>query len=144
MTRWFYCDTSAMAKRYVREPGRTALMQLLRRGRVVSSVLMPAELHSAFSRRVREGTLATVALPRLFTRVASDREHWTLIETTREVMADVETLLESHPLRTLDAIHLASARVFQRRLRAALTFVSADARQIAVAGREGLTTATVE
>jgi predicted nucleic acid-binding protein len=136
---WVYCDTSAMAKRYVREPGRAALMKALARRRVVSSVLMPVELHSAFSRRVREGALATIALPRLFERVATDREHWTLIQTTKDVLAEAEALLETHPLRTLDAVHLASARVFRRRMRVAVTFVSADERQLTAAAREGLT-----
>jgi predicted nucleic acid-binding protein len=135
---WAYCDTSAMAKRYVREPGRAALMKALARRRVVSSVLMPAELHSAFCRRVREGTLASMALPRLFERVAIDRLHWTLVQTTTEVLDEAEALLEAHPLRTLDAVHVASARVFQKRLRVPVRFVSADARQLAAAAREGL------
>lgn|SRR5450759_8650 len=141
---WVYCDTSAMAKRYVRESGRAALMKALARHRVVSSVLMPVELHSAFSRRVREGTLATIALPRLFERVAADRQHWTLVETTKEVLAEAEALLEAHPLRTLDAVHVASARVFQRRLRVPVMFVSADARQLAAAAREGLTVESLD
>lgn len=136
--RWVYCDTSAMAKRYIREPGRPALLKTLARRRVAASVLMPAELHSAFSRRVREGTLPMIALPRLFERVATDREHWTLIQTTSEVLAEAEALLETHPLRTLDALHVASARVFQRRLKTPVLFVSADARQLAAAAREGL------
>jgi len=139
MTTWVYCDTSAMAKRYVREPGRAALMKALARRRIVSSILMPSELHSAFSRRVREGTLATIALPRLFQRVVCDRAYWTLIETTTDVLADAEALLETQPLRTLDAIHVASARVFQTRMRAPVTFLSADTRQISAAGRVGLT-----
>ena len=137
---WVYCDTSAMAKRYVRELGRAALMNLLARRRVVSSVLMPAELRSAFSRRVREGALPAIALPRLFERVATDRNHWTLVETTKEVFDDAEALIEAHPLRTLDALHVASARVFQRRLRVPVLFVSADARQLSAAAREGLAT----
>jgi predicted nucleic acid-binding protein len=140
---WVYCDTSAMAKRYVREPGRPALMKALARHRVVSSVLLPVELHSAFSRRAREGTLATVTLPRLFKRVATDRQHWTLIETTAEVLAEAEALLEAHPLRTLDAVHVASARIFQKRMRVPVMFVSADARQLTAAGREGLPTKTL-
>ena len=143
MSRWIYCDTSAMAKRYVREPGRPVLMKLLAKQKVVSSVLMPAELHSAFARRVREGTLATVALPRLFTRVAADRDHWTLVAPTREVLMEVEALLESHPLRTLDALHVASALVFQRRLGAPVVFASADVRQVSAAARERLTTKLV-
>jgi len=141
---WVYCDTSAMAKRYVRESGRAALMKALARHRVVSSVLMPVELHSAFSQRVRDGTLATIALPRLFERVAADRQHWTLVETTKEVLAEAEALLEAHPLRTLDAVHVASARVFQRRLRVPVMFVSADARQLAAAAREGLTVESLD
>ena len=141
---WVYCDTSAMAKRYVREPGRAALMKALARRRVVSSVLMPVELHSAFSRRVREGALATIALPRLFQRVAHDRQYWTLIETTPEVLAEAEALLETCPLRTLDAVHVASARVFQKRMGVPVTFVSADVRQLAAASREGLTPLALE
>lgn len=135
---WVYCDTSAMAKRYVREPGRAALMAALARQRVVSSVILTVELHSAFWRRVREGSLATIAMPRLFERVGADRRHWTLVETTNDVLRTAEELLEAHPLRTLDAIHVGSALVFQRRLGAAVTFVSADARQLKAARREGL------
>ena len=138
MSEWVYCDTSAMAKRYVRERGRAVLLHLLARRRVVSSVVMPVELHSVFSRRERDGSLAATALPRLYQRVAADREHWTLVETTREVLAEAEALLESHALRTADALHVASARVFQRRLQVRVCFVSADARQLAAASREGL------
>lgn len=137
---WAYIDTSAMVKRYVREPGRPALQKLLARHRLVSSVILPVELYSAFIRRTREGTLATVALPRLFTRVAADRLRWTLVGTSAEVMSEAQSLVEKHPLRTLDALHVASARVFQQQLRAPVLFISADKRQLAAAGREGLAT----
>jgi hypothetical protein len=46
-----------------------------------------------------------------------------------------------HPLRTLDVIHVASADVFADRLAASeLVFVSADARQTAVAAAIGMAT----
>ena len=105
---------------------------------------MPVELHSAFIRRVREGTLPSVALPRLFKRVGADRAHWTLVSVTVEVLAEAEALIETHPLRTLDALHVASARVFQKRLRAEVIFVSADQRQLAAAAREGLAIIAIE
>lgn len=135
---WAYFDTSAMVKRYVREAGRSAVLKLAARHRAVSSVILPVELQSAFVRRTREGTLATVALPRLFTRVGDDRARWTLIGATPEVLKDAQALVEHHPLRTLDALHVASARIFQQQLRAPLLFVSADTRQLAAAAREGL------
>jgi hypothetical protein len=118
-------------------------MRVLARRPIVSSVLMPAELHAAFARRVRDGAIATVALPRLWQRVAADRRHWVLVETTPEVLAEVERLLEAHPLRTLDAIHVASARVFQARLAEPVTFVTADRRQLAAAAAAGLATTPV-
>jgi predicted nucleic acid-binding protein len=135
---WAYCDTSALAARYVREPGRQALARLLARRRVVSSVLLPLELHSAFGRRVREGTLATIDQPRLFARIAEDRPHWTLVELTDEVLREAGTLLEHHPLRSLDAIHVASARIFAIRAGADMIFVSADRRQRLAAAAVGL------
>jgi predicted nucleic acid-binding protein len=132
-----------MAKRYVREPGRAELLKSLARRGVVSSFVMPLELHSMFARRVRDGVLATVALPRLYSRVADDRERWTLVTATAEVLSEVEALLEAQPLRTLDALHLASARVFQRRVRVPVLFATADRRQATVAGRLGMETRLV-
>jgi hypothetical protein len=59
-------------------------------------------------------------------------------------LAEAEALLEAHPLRTLDAVHVASARVFQKRLRVPVMFVSADAWQLAAAAREGLTVESLD
>jgi hypothetical protein len=45
-----------------------------------------------------------------------------------EVLQHAERLVATHPLRTLDAIHVASAELFADRLATSgLTFVSADA-----------------
>jgi predicted nucleic acid-binding protein len=129
-----------MAKRYVREPGRTALTRAPARRRVVSSILMPLELHSAFWRRALEGTLAIIPLPLLFERVAGDRIHWTLVAVTTDVLTAATTLLETHPLRTVEALHVASAHVFHVRMNVPVLFVSADRRQLAAASHAGLTT----
>lgn len=140
MKAWAYCDTSAVAKRYLREPGRAELAKIVTKRRVVSSFVMPLELHSAFARRVRDGELATVELPRLYSRVGADRKHWMLVTPTAEVLTETEELLEAQPLRTFDALHLASARVFQRRVRVPLLFATADKRQATVAARLGMET----
>lgn len=60
---WAYFDTSALVKRYVDEPGRREVLQLLRRNECVT-----------------------------------------------------ETLVAAHPIRALDAIHVASAQLFAARL----------------------------
>jgi hypothetical protein len=71
---------------------------------------------------------------------AADRDFWALIEVSSEVRQAAERLVARHPLRTLDAIHVASAELFADRLAAELTFVSADARQTAVAATVGMAT----
>ncbi len=135
---WAYCDTSALVKRYVREPGRRALMQILARHDCVSSALLPVELRGAFRRRVSEGALDASQVPKLLERVTSDRAYWTLVEVTADVLTAAETLIATHPLRTLDAIHVASAQMFAARVPASLLFVSADRRQNDAAAAIGL------
>ena len=142
---WAYFDTSALVKRYIDEPGRPEVLQLLRRHDCVTSALLPIELRSALRRRVAEGTLDAVRVSDILKRVATDRAYWTQVEIAREVLATAEKLVAMHPLRTLDAIHLASAQLFAARLSAAaLIFVSADSRQTAAASAVGLSVVHIE
>lgn len=138
---WAYFDTSALIKRYVDEDGRLEVLQLLRRHDCVTSALLSVELRSALRRRVADGSLDTRRVPEIVKRFAGDREFWAVIEVTRDVLLSAEQLVANHPLRTLDAIHVASAQLFAARVAASeLTFVSADTRQCAVAASIGLPT----
>lgn len=136
---WAYFDTSAVVKRYVDEPGRRAVLQFLRRYDLVSSAVLPVELRGALRRRATEGTLDAPRVPAILKRVAGDRAYWTLVEVGTEVLAAAETLVATHPLRTLDAIHVASAQLFAARVTAPeLIFVSADSRQTEAAAAVGM------
>jgi uncharacterized protein len=136
---WTYFDTSALVKRYVDEPGRREVLQLLRRNRCVTSAVLPVELRGGLRRRVAEGSLVAARLPAILTHVAADRAYWTLVEVGTDVLAAAETLVATHPIRTLDAIHVASARLFAARVSMpALVFVSADKRQTETAIAVGL------
>ena len=138
---WAYFDTSALVKRYVAEPGRREVQQLLRRHDCVTSAILPVELRSAFRRRVGERTLESAQVAQILTRVEADRAYWTVIEVGTEVLAGAGALVSVHPLRTLDAIHVASAQLFASRLSMAdLIFVSADFRQTDAANAIGLST----
>jgi predicted nucleic acid-binding protein len=137
---WAYFDTSALIKRYVDEAGRHQVLRLLRRHHCVTSALSPVEFRSALRRRVTDRTIDARRVPGILKRLATDRDFWASIEVTGEVLQAAERLVATHPLRTLDAIHVASAEVFADRLAAELTFVSADARQTAVAAVLGMAT----
>ena len=139
-SRWAYFDTSALVKRYVNEAGRREVLQLLRRHECVASAVLTVEIRSALRRRAAEGTLDAARVPEILGRIAADREYWTLVGVGAEVLRDAETLVASHPLRTLDAIHVASAQLFAARTSSPhLLFVSADMRQTEAATAIGLT-----
>jgi hypothetical protein len=136
---WAYFDTSAIVKRYVEEAGRREVLQLLRRYDFVASAVLPVELRGALRRRATEGALDVAHVPAILKRVAADRAYWTLVEVGTDVLAGAETLVATHPLRTLDAIHMASAQLFAARVPTpGLIFVSADKRQTEAATAIGL------
>jgi predicted nucleic acid-binding protein len=103
--------------------------------------MLPVEFRAALRRRTTDGSLDARRVPEILKRFAADREFWALIEVTSEVLQAAVKLVAAHPLRTLDAIHVASAQLFADRLaRPELTFVSADSRQTAVAAAMGMAT----
>jgi predicted nucleic acid-binding protein len=136
-----YFDTSALIKRYVEELGRREVLELLRKNRCVISAILPVEVRSALRRRVADRTLDAKRLPTILKRFAADRPYWTVIEVSSEVLAAAEDLTGAHPLRAVDSIHVASAKLFGDRTAAqTFTFVSADTDQTRVAQALGLRT----
>jgi predicted nucleic acid-binding protein len=128
-----YFDTSALVKRYVDEPGSLQIRRLLRARRVMSSALLRVEVLSALRRRRDEAVLSARAFARLLRRVEADDASWQLVPVSDEIVAAARSRVLHQSLRTLDAIHLASAEALHREgLR--IPFVTADARQ-ADAGR---------
>jgi predicted nucleic acid-binding protein len=128
-----YFDTSALVKRYVDEPGSLEIRRLLRARRVMSSALLRVEVLSALRRRRDEAVLSTRAFARLLRRVEADDASWQLVPVSDEIVAAARIRVLQQSVRTLDAIHLASAEALHREgLR--IPFVTADARQ-ADAGR---------
>ena len=142
---WTYFDTSALVKRYVDESGRREVLRLLRQGECVTSAVLPVELRSGLRRRVAEGSIDAARLPAILRHVGADRPYWTLVEVGIDVLAGAETLVAAHPIRTLDAIHVASAQLFAARVSMpGLTFVSADKRQTDTAVAVGLIVRHIE
>jgi predicted nucleic acid-binding protein len=132
-----YFDTSALVKRYVVEKGSLHVRRLLRRYAVISSTMFHVEMASALRRRKEEGAVSSATLKRLADRVRSDAASWRLVAVVDEVLALARDRVLEHPLRSLDAIHLASAELL-RREGIALPFVTADVRQGAAARAVGL------
>ena len=122
-----YFDTSVLVKRYLDEEGSTHTRSLIRRHRVVSSVIAPLEAISALSRRQAAGLLSAAGFAASRARLLKDRDHWELVDIDERVIEHAVELIPSTRLRTLDALHLASAMYFQRRSGNRVPFVTSDA-----------------
>lgn len=132
MTRTVYIDSSAIVKLIVREPGSLALQRYLRdQPALAVSRVATVEVQRAIARV--PGLDAAMILD----RILSVFETLTLLEFDAEVAATAARLLPPS-LRTLDAIHLASALELQDDLVALITY---DARMSDAAKLLGMRTA---
>lgn len=132
---WAYVDTSVLVKQYVGEPGSSQARVLLRRHRVLSSAIAPVEALSALARRRAVGDLAERDFVAIANRMHKDRAHWTLVEVSPLVLNRAEEFIMEPGVRTLDAIHLASAVTIQAALGIPIPFLTGDARQQDAAAR---------
>jgi len=133
-----YCDTSALLKLYLPEPGSDEFNEVVEgRDDVLVSDLAVTEIISALAHRLRRGSLAREAARRLQHAILGrlDEGVYHRVELTRDVHRRAEHFLLSlpvTPLRAADALHLAlamSARAaslasFDARLAAAARAVS--------------------
>ena len=134
-----FLDTSAFAKRYVAEKGSDKVMAwCLKADSLVVSVICLLELISTLSRLVREKKLAKVEYRKLKGEAMADLADVDICQITTDVQVSVVSLLESHRLRAMDAVHVACALAVKPDI-----FISADHRQLSAARKAGLKTADV-
>lgn len=136
---WTYFDTSVLGRSYFSEPGRAEAIKVLRRHECITSVLTIVEFRSAVRRRLAEEALSHEDADAVLQRFSVDRQGWGLVELTGEVLSGAEGIVSAHPVRLLDAVHIASAQVvFGRLATDTTTFITADQRQAAAARSLGL------
>jgi uncharacterized protein len=128
-----YFDTSALVKNYLREAGSSRVRALLTRYEFLSSAITPIELQSAVQRRRREREITQPNYNSIIARVDHDRSYWQLVEVVPQLLSKAEELVVAENLRTLDAIHIASAMIIQNSFPTPLPFISADGRQLTAA-----------
>ena len=134
-----YLDASALLKFYLPEP-ESAWVEALLRSEEGSycSTLCQAEFASTLARLKRDGSLSEREGERLWDLLQKDllSSGFSTVETGTQDIRDAIGILKghghTHRLRTLDAIHLATARNL-----GAARFLTFDLRQRTVAGLLG-------
>jgi hypothetical protein len=142
----YFLDSSALVKRYHQESGSAHVDALFNAtgNRLFVSRLALVETQSALARLVREGILTPDDFPRLVSRLEADVAAKILIvaAVTSRRLDEAAAIFAAHGLthnvRTLDAIHLATAQTFHARSPLA-AFVAADKKLLDMAVVCGLT-----
>ena len=129
-------DSSAFAKRFVNEEGSDVVQAMCAQADALGlSVICVPEIISALNRRLRERLLTPSQYRQAKQRLFDDARDADIIQLTPSVLGTAIRVLETSPVRAMDALHIACALEW-----GADVFASADARQLAAAKRGGLKT----
>lgn len=124
-----FLDSSALAKRYIQESGTQQVNDLfIQTDEVFVSLIALPEVISALTRNKIEKKITLEQFNERKNQLILDFQDFNVCDLTPQVISQTIYLIETHFLRTLDAIHLASAVETKMEL-----FVSSDAQQFKVA-----------
>lgn len=142
-----YFDTSALAKRYMPEPGTNWVRKQTARSAVndiIIAQITPVELYSALARQYHDAQIDLARLQAFRRLFMHHLQHQYLVLTlSNTIITRALTLHETYRLRAYDSLQLASALELRVRLaetQQTLTFVAADTRLLDAAATAGLST----
>ncbi len=136
-----YLDTSALMKRYFKEPHSNELLAKWKEAtQIVTSSVAYAETMASLYRKKREVNLSGKIFNRLVKSFQLDWESFIRVEVNDDLNETIHKVVAKYPLRGFDAIHLVSAIITHERINEAFLFVCFDQRLVNSAQMEGLAT----
>lgn len=140
----YYFDTSALLKFYIQEEGSEVVAGLIQdtgSDRISILDITLLELRSAVRRRERQGDMSEGGANQIIDKIRQDETSVYLVQSLDSaVTEEAIRVLDTHPLKTLDALQLAGCLIISRDVPEPMTFVCADTRLINTAALEGLST----
>ena len=134
-----YLDSSALVKRYTKEVGTDFVKSILATdGLITTSKLTYPEILSALMRKVRSGEIEKKTFNGIVDKFDKDWDHILVLDFHNDLLPIVKTLIEKHPLKAADAIHLSSALWLKLSSKVDVTFVASDSNLLKAAGAEKL------
>jgi len=137
-----YLDTSTLLKLYVEEQGSWEISRSTQdAAAVATSRIAYAEARAALARARRSERLSEGEFRRAKEAFEADWSGMMVVEVSDPLVRAAADLVERHPLRGFDAIHLASALTLRQQLDEPVTFSAWDAHLLDAARAEGLAVA---
>lgn len=133
-----YLDASALVKRYLAERGSPEVKALLAAAEATGTCLISrAEISAALAKAVRTHALTTSQAEAAVQLFRTDWPDLARIQLTEMTVVRADTLAWEYGLRGYDAVHLASALLWQDVLGETLTFATFDRNLWQAAARAG-------
>jgi predicted nucleic acid-binding protein len=136
-----YLDTSALLKRYFKEPYTNELLSKWQEAnQIITSSVAYAETMASLYRKKREVDLRSNVFNKLVNSFHLDWETFIRVEVNEDLNETIHRVVAKYPLRGFDAIHLASAIITHARINEAFLFACFDQKLTNGAQMEGLPT----
>lgn len=131
-----YTDTSALVKRHIQEAGSSDVVAWMREAQKIGmSVITRAEMAATFARVSRVSIFSKPTTERLLNEFRQYWPHYVRLRVSERTIARADELAWEYGLRGYDAVHLASAVMWQEALLEPVTLATYD-RQLWDSARE--------
>lgn len=130
-----YFDTSALLKKYVVEEGSSAVRSLFENREMITSTssITCVEGCHVICRKGAEERIPRKILQKLLREFLRDMAEIKIINYSPLVIKMAQKIIKAHVVKTLDAIHIASALILKRSGDLKINFVSSDDQQTKIA-----------
>jgi predicted nucleic acid-binding protein len=135
-----YLDASALVKRYVAEPGSRQVAEAIAAAEIVgTSLISRAETAAALAKAVRVGTLTREGAASALQVFRSEWPSLVRVQATEMLAARADELAWELGLRGYDAVHLASALLWQDGMGERVTVATFDRQLWEAVEKRGMT-----
>jgi len=135
---WVYLDTSVFLKLFIKEKGSERVRKIAKENHILSSSMLMVESFSALARRRQADDIEETAFDHVLKRLKDGILAVETIRVTEDVLDLAGEITLRSVARTMDAVHIASSRLFQDGTGITTTFITADKKQHDAALSEGL------
>lgn len=134
-----YLDASALVKRYIAEPGTAEVAEAIAGAEVVgTSLISRAETAAALGKAVRVGALTREEAASALQVFRSEWSTLVRVQATEILVARADELAWELGLRGYDAVHLASALLWQEGMGERVTVATFDRQLWEAANQRGM------
>jgi uncharacterized protein len=132
----YYFDTSALIKRYIKEPMYEEVISLFDKEVVIGSIILTkVEIASALTKAVRMNWINFEEMQSAWQKFLTQWTSFTRIAISSSIIDRASLLTREYSLRAYDAMHLAAVLNWQDTLEISVTLATFD-RELWLAGKK--------